>query len=56
MDGTILGVEQEKIISYLYAYGNTRETDLTFYGVQKLGKSEDSIRKVVDKIVFYGVY
>lgn len=54
MDSTILNMEQERIVSYLYAYGNTRETDLITYGVQRLGKSEDSMREVVDKIVLYG--
>lgn len=47
-------MEQEKIISYLYAYGNTREIDLITYGVQRLGKSEDGMRKVVGEMVFYG--
>jgi len=54
MDSTILDMEQEEIISYLNTYGNTRETDLVTYGVQRLGKSEDSMREVVDEMVLYG--
>jgi hypothetical protein len=54
MDSSVLGTEQEKIISYLYRYGDTRETDLITYGVQRLGKSVDGMRKVVDEMVLYG--
>jgi hypothetical protein len=54
MDSSFLGLEQQKVISYLYAYGNTRETDLITYGVQRLGKSEDGMRKLVDEMVLYG--
>jgi len=54
MDNSALDAEQQKIISYLCAYGNTRETDLITYGVQKLGKSENNMRKVLDEMVFHG--
>jgi hypothetical protein len=54
MDSSVLGLEQQKIISYLYAYGNTRESDLMTYGVQRLGKSEDGMKKVIDEMVLFG--
>lgn len=54
MDSAILGMEQEKIISYLYAHGNTRETDLIAYGAQRLGISEEGMRKAVDEMALHG--
>ncbi len=54
MDSSVLSSEQEKIISYLDKYGNTRETDLVKYGMLKLGHSEASMRRLVCDMVSYG--
>jgi hypothetical protein len=54
LDNSILGLDQQKVISYLYTYGNTRETDLVNYCVQRLGMSEVVTKKLVDEMVIYG--
>jgi hypothetical protein len=54
LDNSILGLDQQKVISYLYTYGNTRETDLINYCVQRLGMSEVVTKKLVDEMVIYG--
>ena len=45
---------EQKIISYLCTYGNTKETDLVAYGVQRLGMSEQGMVKLIDEMVFSG--
>jgi len=45
---------KQKIISYLCTYGNTKETDLITYGVQRLGISEECMVMLVDEMVFSG--
>ena len=45
---------EQKIISYLSTYGNTKETDLITYGVQRLGASEECMLKLIDEMVFTG--
>ena len=45
---------EQKIISYLCTYGNTKETDLIGYGVQKLGMSEQNMITLIDEMVFSG--
>jgi hypothetical protein len=45
---------EQKIISYLCTYGNTKEIDLITYGVQRLGTSEECMTKVVNEMVFSG--
>ncbi|MGO8806970.1 MAG: hypothetical protein ACLQO7_10290 [Candidatus Bathyarchaeia archaeon] len=45
---------EQKIISYLCTYGNTKETDLITYGAQRLGLSEDGMVKVLDEMEFAG--
>ena len=42
---------EQKIISYLSTYGNTKETDLITYGVQRLGISEEGMLKLIDEMV-----
>jgi hypothetical protein len=54
MDRSVLDLEQLEILSYLYTYGNIRETDLIAFGVQTLGKSEDNIKRVVEAMVRHG--
>jgi hypothetical protein len=44
----------EKYISYLYQYGSPRETDLINFGVQRLGSSENGMRKLLDEMGLYG--
>ncbi len=45
---------EQKIISYLCIYGNTKETDLIAYGVQRLGISEDGMVTLIDEMVLSG--
>ena len=45
---------EQKIISYLCTYGNTKETDLINYGMQRLGISEGGMIKLIDEMVFTG--
>jgi hypothetical protein len=45
---------EQKIISYLCSYGNTKETDLIAYGVQKMGISKEDMAKLIDEMVFCG--
>ena len=45
---------EQKIISYLCTYGNTKETDIVAYGLQRLGMSEQSMMKLIDEMVFSG--
>jgi hypothetical protein len=45
---------EQKIISYLCTYGNTKETDLITYGVQRLGLSEGGMVKLIDEMEFAG--
>lgn len=54
MDSSVLGLEQQRVISYLYQYGSTRETDLINFGVRRLGLSEDGMRKLLDEMGLYG--
>ncbi len=43
---------EQKIISYLTTYGNTKETDLITYGEQRLGISKEEMLKLIDEMVF----
>ena len=54
MASSVLNLEQLEIISYLYTYGNIRETDLIAFGGQTLGKSKVSMKKLVDEMVLCG--
>jgi len=45
---------EKKIISYLYEYGNTRESDLINYGVKKFNYSSEEMKKVIKRMVIKG--
>jgi hypothetical protein len=45
---------EQKIISYLCNYGNTKESDLIVYGVQRLGISEEDMLELIEVMVFNG--
>lgn len=45
---------EKKIITYLEAYGNTRETDLTNYCVQNSGRSAEKVKKIIDRMAIKG--
>ncbi len=45
---------EQKIISYLCTFGNTKKTDLINYGVQRLDVPEDGMVKLIDEMVFSG--
>ena len=40
-----------KILSYLYAHGNTREDDLTAYIIRTLNKSANNVKKTLNRMV-----
>jgi len=45
---------EKGIISYLYEYGNTRESDLINYGVKKFDYSSEEMKKVIKRMVIKG--
>ena len=45
---------EKEIISYLYKYGNTRESDLINYGVKKFNYSSEEMKKVIKRMVIKG--
>lgn len=45
---------EKEIISYLYEYGNTRESDLINYGVKKFAYSSEEMKKVIKRMVIKG--
>jgi hypothetical protein len=45
---------EKKIISYLYEYGNTRESDLINYGVKRFDYSSEEMKKVIKRMVIKG--
>jgi DNA-binding MarR family transcriptional regulator len=49
MDDSILTYEQEKVVVYLQRYGNTRESDLISYGMQKLHSTENEMKQLINK-------
>lgn len=40
-----------KILSYLYAHGNTQEDDLTAYAIRTLNKSANNVRRTLKRMV-----
>ena len=48
-----MGVEKE-IISYLYEYGNTRDSDIIHYGIGKFNYSSEKMKKVIKRMVIKG--
>lgn len=45
---------EKKIISYLYEYGNTRESDIINYGVKKFNYSSEEMKKIIKRMVIKG--
>lgn len=45
---------EEELISYLRTYGNTRESDLSEYGVLVSNLSMDDVKRVLDRMVLDG--
>ena len=45
---------ERRILSYLEAYGNTRETDLIDYAVQNFHKPPEKVKKVIDRLAIKG--
>ena len=44
-----MDVEKE-IISYLYKYGNTKESDIINYGIKKFNYSSERMKKVIRRM------
>ena len=51
--GVCVSIEIE-IMSYLYTYGNTKGSDLLFYGTRTLSKSSKIIKSTLDRMVLEG--
>jgi len=49
-----MGIDRE-IVSHLVRYGNTRESDLTTFGVQKFHYSSEAMKKVINRMVIKGM-
>jgi hypothetical protein len=45
----------KKIIAYLIAYGNTRQDDLTFFGVKTFQLSKKEVKDLIRKMAAYGL-
>jgi hypothetical protein len=45
---------ERKILSYLEAYGNTRENDLINYAIQNFHKPPEKVKKVIDRLAIKG--
>jgi len=45
---------EKGLISYLYEYGNTKESDLISYGVKKFNYSSEEMKKVIKRMVIKG--
>lgn len=45
---------EKEIVSYLYEYGNTRESDIINYGVKKFDYSSEEMKKTVKRMVIKG--
>jgi len=43
-----------QIVSYLMAYGNTREVDLISYGVQNFVRPPEKMKKIIDRMAVKG--
>lgn len=41
---------EKRIVSYLEAYGNTKESDLINYGVQNLSQSSEKMKKILNRM------
>jgi len=48
-----MDVEKE-VVSYLYEYGNTRESDIINYGMKKFNYSSERMKKVIKLMVVKG--
>lgn len=45
---------EKEILSYLYKYGNTRETDMLRYCGERFGCSSEEAKKVIQQMVVKG--
>lgn len=45
---------EKEIVSYLSAYGNTRESDLISYGVHSFHSSPIKVKKIIDRMAVKG--
>jgi len=45
---------EKEVISYLYEYGNTKESDIISYGVKKHNYSSERMKKVIKLMVIKG--
>jgi len=45
---------EKEIISYLYEYGNTRESDIINYGMKNFNYSSERMKKVIKLMVIKG--
>jgi len=45
---------EKEVISYLYEYGNTKESDIISYGVKKHNYSSERMKKIIKRMVIKG--
>lgn len=45
---------EKEIISYLYEYGNTKESDMINYGVKRLNYPPKRMKKVIKRMIVKG--
>lgn len=46
--------EKEKILAYIYKYGNTQSNDLVNYGTLKLNLPQKKVKDLLADMVLYG--
>ncbi|MDH5460426.1 MAG: hypothetical protein OEW71_05280 [Candidatus Bathyarchaeota archaeon] len=45
---------EKEIVSYLYEFGNTKESDIINYGVKKFNYSSEKMKKVIKRMAIKG--
>jgi len=45
---------ENDVVSYLVKYGNTKESDIANYGIQKFNCSSNNMKKIIDRMVVKG--
>lgn len=45
---------EKEIVSYLYKYGNTKESDIINYGVKKFNYYSEGMKKIIKRMIIKG--
>jgi hypothetical protein len=54
LEQTTLSPEKEKILAYIYKYGNTQSNDLVNYGTSKLNLPQKKVKDLLADMILYG--